>query len=147
MGLAQRVIPWNPKCDLPAGTYTLTLRDATGGQAEWQFQVSQPTRQQILTIPQRGRPGVPFVVYYCGYKSLDTPEVEMELYRETDRTDNPAGGFSYTITLVYTWTVSIGANGWTSETLRSLPADPAGAYLIRDAPGALKGWDLIWLGR
>jgi LysM repeat protein len=135
-GNPQRVMIWGAVCDAPTpGPYTVLLRNRQGQQATREFTLKPPRFQQIMTVPYFGPPGTQLSVYYCGYGSWITKEVQIDLYSLTATS-------AYTLT---DWNVSINEEGWACAEIVSQPDDALGGYRVRDREGKLKGVDNFWL--
>jgi LysM repeat protein len=140
-GNPQRVIIWGAVCDAPTpGPYTVLLRNRQGQRATKEFTLKPPRFQQIMTVPYFGPPGTRFSVYYCGYTSEATREVQIDLYGLT-----AASATTITYTQLTDWNVPINTDGWACAELASQPDDAPGGYRLLDREGRLKGSDKFWL--
>ncbi len=140
-GNPQRVMIWGAVCDVPTpGPYTISLSNRQGQQASQEFTLKPPRFQQIMTVPYFGPPGTRFSVYYCGYDSEATKEVQIDLY---GLTVDSATTIAYT--QLTDWNVPINTDGWACAEIVSQPGDALGGYRVQDREGKLKGSDKFWL--
>ncbi len=140
-GNPQRVMIWGAVCDAPTpGPYTISLSNRQGQQATKVFTLKPPRFQQIMTVPYFGPPGTRFSIYYCGYDSEATPEVQIDLYGLT-----AVSATTITYTQFTDWNVPINTDGWACAEIVSQPDDTLGGYRVQDREGKLKGSDKFWL--
>lgn len=141
MGAAQRVIQWDPICNLELGIYTITLDDQQGNPVSFSFNLSEPSYEKILTVPQAAAPGAEFDVYFCGYDDVGGKSINVDLFYEKMIEEDG----DYILDPSTSFVVPITEEGWGKLSIRSFETDIPRAYGWEDNDLNLEGEDLFWL--
>jgi len=138
---AQKVIPWYPICDLPEGSYTITLSDGANQSSSLTLDLKKPRLPKIMVRPQAIRGGEPFDIFYCGYSKVANKAVQFDLFYMTGV--NPDGRRAFTH--LRSWSVFINSDGWAKQEQSAPLETPENTYYIRDNDRALDGLDYFWV--